>query len=46
MGEFMIALIIGLIFGLNSTLYASSDPDWSINATIIPGGNRGNIYEW
>lgn len=41
----MLNLIIGLMIGLSSPSYANIDPDWSENATIIPGENRANIYD-
>lgn len=41
----MLTLIIGIMIGLITPSYASVDPDWSENATIIPGENRANIYE-
>lgn len=41
----MLNVIIGLIIGLSTPSYASIDPDWSENATIILGENRANIYE-
>jgi mono/diheme cytochrome c family protein len=41
----MLNLIIGLMIGFTTPSYASVDPDWSENATIIPGENRANIYE-
>ena len=41
----MLNLIIGLMIGFTTPSFASVDPDWSENATIIPGENRANIYE-
>ena len=41
----MIVILIGLMLGLNSPLNASTDPDWSIDATITPGESRANLYD-
>lgn len=41
----MLTLILGLALGFSSPAHASVNPDWSENATIIPGEDRGNIYQ-
>ena len=41
----MLNLIYGLIICFATVAHASVQPDWSEDATLVPGENRANIYQ-